>query len=123
MRAGVAIAREDIAAGRDPDKPATRRETMRAIYRSTQDAAKVVGLIVLWAVALQDLGVEQLGIEEFAAWSAESRATVYRRQHEFRRLWPEYDTPNELARLVVASAVARHERPSAGVRVAVPAVA
>jgi hypothetical protein len=113
MRAGAAIAREDVAAGRDPDAPPTRGETMRAIWRSTQDASKVCALIVIWAVAMMDQETDELGPEEFSRWSAESRATVYRRLQDFRRLWPEYDSPNELARMVVKASEGR--RPTADV--------
>ena len=32
---------------------------------------------------------------------ARGRTADYRLQNEFRELWPEYETPNELARLVI----------------------
>lgn len=118
LRAGAAIVREDLAAGRDPDSPATRRESIRTIWRSTNEGSKVAALIVMWALALQDLGRDEIGVEEFAQWQAQSRMTAYRRLAEFRRLWPEYDTPNELARVLVRYAGDQQPSPMVAIPVA-----
>lgn len=75
-----------------------------AAVKATPRASRVAAFIALWATALVDRDVESLGIEEYAEWAAESRATVYRRNADFRELWPEYDTPNELAALLAAEA-------------------
>lgn len=119
VRAGEAHVRDELAAGRDPDKPPTKRETMRALWSSTGEASKVASVVVLWALALDELDVDELGPEAFSEWAAESRATVYRRLAEFRRLWPEYETPNELARQVVAAARARGGKFSPSLPIAV----
>ena len=67
-------------------------------------ASRVVTLIALWAVALEESGKDSIGIEEFVALNrGESRATSYRHMQDFRRAWPEYETPNELARLLLRS--------------------
>jgi len=121
LRAGAALVRDDLAAGREPARPPSRRETMRAMWRSTQDCSKVAPLIALWAMALLELERDELGVEEFAAWAAESNRTVYRRLAEFRRLWREYDTPNELARLVADAARRSGERPSPSIAVPIAA--
>lgn len=122
-RAAHAHIREELDRGRDPDKRATKRETMRALWSSTQDGSKVAALIVLWAIALQELNCDELGIEEFAEWCAESRSTAYRRQAEFRRLFPEYDTPNEVARALAREARRRRTRPAPDLTVELAAVA
>ncbi len=72
-----------------------------AVIRTSATAARVAAFITLWAYALQDTGQDEIGIEEFSRWSAESRATVYRRQQAFRELWPEFETPNEIAAAVL----------------------
>lgn len=114
LRAGAAIVRENIAAGRDPDVPATRREILKATWQSTHLGAAVATLVIEWALALDELGVDELPTEKFVVWSASSRRTVYRRLDDFRRVWPEpeHHTPNELARLVLDEARRRGERPS-----------
>ena len=112
LRAGRAHVERELADGRDPDRLPNRRETMRAVWRSIVDGSKVAALIVTWAMALDELGVDELRVEQFVAWSSESRATVHRRLHEFREAWPEHETPNELALLVLDEARARGTRPN-----------
>lgn len=121
LRAGRAYAEEQIAGGRDPHRPPNRRETMRAIWSSTNTGSRVASLIVMWAIALMDEERDEMAIEEFAAWSAESRSTVHRRLREFRQLWPEYRTPNEIAVELVRQAQALGRRPGVDVRIPVAA--
>ena len=118
LRAGRVFVDEQIAAGRDPEVPATRRDILRASWYSTKLGSAVTTLIVEWALALDELAVDELPTEKFVAWSASSRATVYRRLDDFRRVWPEHHTPNELARLVLDEARRRGERPSPQIVVA-----
>jgi hypothetical protein len=73
-----------------------------AAVRATPMASRVAAFVALWATALVDLDVEELGMEQYAEWASESRRTVYRRNRDFRELWPEYDTPNTIALLVAA---------------------
>jgi hypothetical protein len=89
-----------------------------AAVRATPKASRVAAFIALWAMALDDLAQDGIGVEAYAEWASESRRTVYRRLSDFRELWPEYDTPNELARLVAAEARRRGEKVSANVQVA-----
>lgn len=77
--------------------------TMAAV-RATPRASRCAAFIALWATALLDRDVDSIGVEAYAEWAAESRATTYRRLADFRELWPEYDTPNELAAILAAEA-------------------
>jgi hypothetical protein len=110
-RAALAIIRENLAAGRDPNVPASRRETGKALWQATRLGSGVAALIVEWALALDDAGLEQLGIETFAVWSATSRRTIYRRLDDFRRCFPDSETPNAIALDVLIAARARGENP------------
>lgn len=104
LRAGRVYLREQLDAGRDPHKPATRREKMSAMWSSTRTGANVATFVVLWAQALLELEVDELGIEEFIEWSRESRSTMQRRLYVFRELFPGEDTPNRIAAELVAEA-------------------
>jgi hypothetical protein len=58
----------------------------------------VASFITLWAVAMQDEDRESFSITEYQRYWNEGERQAYRVQSEFRELWPEFDTPNELAR-------------------------
>jgi hypothetical protein len=99
------LARAYLATGDD-------QPTAWKLAKLTPRAGRVTALIVMWAAALDDLEREELGAEEYAAWAAESRATVYRQLHDFRELWHD-ETPNRLARaLLVAARASGESRPS-----------
>jgi hypothetical protein len=121
LRAGRVFVDENLAAGRDPTVPANRREILRATWASTRVGSNVATLIIEWALALDELHVDELGSEQFVDFSGSSRRTVYRRLSEFRRCWPEHDTPNELAGFVLAEARRRHVRVSPQLELALPA--
>jgi hypothetical protein len=60
--------------------------------------ARVAAFMYEWEYAVRQVG-HPLGIEEFADWWKESRATAYRRQGLFREAFPELGptgTPNDL---------------------------
>ncbi len=113
MGAGEAIVRENLAAGRDPDRPAGRLETLKAIGQATKLGGRACAVIVEWALALDELGIDEVGVERFIEWSFTSRSTMYRRLDDFRRVWPEHHTPNELARVVLGEARSRGQKPAA----------
>lgn len=92
-----------------------------AVVKATPKASRVAAFVVLWATALVDLDVDELGVEAYAAWAAESRATTYRRLADFRELFPEQDTPNALARLLADEARRTGSRPSPSLSIAVAA--
>jgi hypothetical protein len=112
--AARAVVRENLEAGRDPDVPPSRRETAKALWATTRLGTHAATLIVEWALALDELGTDELGAERFVEWSFTSRSTVYRRLDDFRRVWPEHHTPNELARVVLIEARRRGEKPASG---------
>lgn len=103
-RAVLALAAADVEAGRDPDRPASAREKLRVMVKATHVGSRVTALIVLWAIALEDLGRESIGVEEYVAWASESRSTTHRRLREYRELFPGSETPNEVALLVLRAA-------------------
>ena len=70
--------------------------------KATPKAARVAGFIVMWATAMRLDERESLTITEYQRFWSESERKAYRRQVEFRELWPEYETPNELATQMVA---------------------
>lgn len=81
-----------------------------AAVRATPMASRVAAFVALWATALVDLDVDELGIEQYVEWAAESRSTVYRRNADFQQLWPDQDTPNALALLVADEMRRRGEK-------------
>jgi hypothetical protein len=116
-----AQAEQDIAAGRDPKVPANRRELLRTSWKATRVGSNAATLTIEWALALDELNVPELGTEDFGEYSSDSIRTVYRRLAEFRRCWPEYDTPNELARLVLAESRRRDARLTPQLELVLPA--
>lgn len=112
MRAGRVFVADQIAGGRDPDRPPNRREKMSAMWQSTRLGANVATFVVMWSVALDELGAEELGVEQFIAWSGESSRTLYRRLSDFRSLFPGEETPNAIAAAVLAEARRRGTRPA-----------
>jgi predicted secreted protein len=121
LRAVRAQAEDDIASGRDPSVPANRRELLRTSWKATRVGSNAATLTIEWALALDDLNVHELGIEAFGEYSSDSIRTVYRRLSEFRRCWPEYDVPNELARVVLAEARRREVRITPQLELVLPA--
>ena len=77
------------------------RATATAV-KVTPKASRVAGFVVLWAAAMRDEGLDEFSITEYQRYWNESERQAYRRQVEFRELWPEYETPNELASQIVA---------------------
>ena len=74
---------------------------LRVAVKVTPKASRVAGFIVMWAVAMRDEGVDEYSITEYQRYWNEGERQTYRLQKEFRDLWFEYETPNELARQLV----------------------
>ena len=69
--------------------------------RAAPKATRVAGFIVAWAIAMRSEGKDEYTITEYERfWNAGERQ-AYRSQKEFRELWREYETPNELAAQIV----------------------
>lgn len=69
--------------------------------RVTPKASRTAGFIILWAWAMKSEGKNAYTITEYQRYYSVGERQAYRSQSEFRDLWPEFDTPNELARQIV----------------------
>jgi hypothetical protein len=76
-------------------------EALKTAARVTPKAARVAGFIVFWAVGMRESGGEEFSITEYQRFWNENERQAYRLQKEFRELWPEYETPHELALQIV----------------------
>jgi hypothetical protein len=110
--------REAVIAAADRGERLGRWQATRLAMKVTPKASRVAGFIVLWAVALDELG-DELGPETFVEWSFDSRATVYRRLADFRELFDEFDTPTPIARQLLEVAKRRGESVSPTLAIAV----
>lgn len=75
--------------------------------RVTPKAGRVAAFIVMWAVAMREERRDEFSITEYERYWNEGERQAYRVQREFRELWPEFETPNELARQIVKHLDAR----------------
>jgi hypothetical protein len=67
----------------------------------TPKGSRVATFIILWAMAMKAERRDEFSITEYQRYWNENERKAYRLQSEFRELWPEYDTPNQLARMLV----------------------
>lgn len=74
---------------------------LRAVTKATPKASRVATFIVLWAVGMAEEGKSEYSITEYQRYWNENERQAYRVQNEFRELWPEFETPNELAAQVM----------------------
>jgi hypothetical protein len=72
-----------------------------AAARAAPKAVRVGGFIVAWAFAMSQEGRDDYTITEYQRYWREGERQTYRAQKEFRELWPEFETPNELAAQIV----------------------
>lgn len=84
-----------------PGSTVSKWEAVKVLARVTPKASRVAEFIVLWAVAMRMEGVDELTITEYQRFWNEGERQTYRLQREFRELWWELETPNELARAIV----------------------
>ena len=71
---------------------------VRLLLKVTPKASRVAGFIILWALAMKAEGRDGYTISEYQRYYNENERKAYRDQAEFRDLWREFETPNELAR-------------------------
>jgi hypothetical protein len=74
---------------------------LRLGLKGTPKASRVAGFILFWALAMRQEGKDEFSITEYQRYWCEGERQAYRLQAEFRELWPEFETPNELARQLV----------------------
>jgi hypothetical protein len=83
--------------------------------RVAPKATRVALFIASWAAAMKAEGRDEFTITEYARFWNEVEREAYRYQREFRDLWPEYETPDELARKLLeangAAAAKEGEKP------------
>lgn len=70
---------------------------VRLLLKVTPKASRVAGFVILWALAMKDEGRDAYTISEYQRYYNENERKAYRDQAEFRELWIEFETPNELA--------------------------
>ncbi len=80
---------------------------LKTAAKVTPKASRVAQFIVFWVVAMRLEGLDEFSITEYQRYWDENERQAYRLQAEFRELWPEFETPNELARLLVRYVDAR----------------
>jgi hypothetical protein len=74
---------------------------LRAGVKATPKASRVAAFIIQWAIAMRDEQLDEYSITQYQRYWFENERQVYRLQHEFRELWREFETPNEIARQIV----------------------
>jgi hypothetical protein len=80
---------------------------LKVVAKVTPKASRVATFIVLWAIGIRSTEGDHFSITEYQRYWNESERQAYRLQKEFRELWPEFETPNELARQIVSNIEAR----------------
>ena len=98
---GEAAAREKYGEDASTLAAQSKWRQVRLLLKVTPKASRVAGFIVLWALAMKDEGKDAYTISEYQRYYAENERKAYRDQAEFRELWSEFDTPNELARQII----------------------
>jgi hypothetical protein len=69
--------------------------------RVSPKAMRVATFIVCWAIGMKMDDAEEYSITQYQRFWKENERQTYRVQNDFRELWPEFKTPNELARQIV----------------------
>jgi hypothetical protein len=88
-------------------------EALKTAAKVTPKASRVATFVVLWSLAMRDERQAAFSITEYQRYWSESERQAYRLQKEFRELWPELETPNELAEQIVKHLDAREARKNA----------
>jgi hypothetical protein len=74
---------------------------LRTLMKVTPKASRVAAFVIQWAWAMREEGRDSYTITEFQRFWNEGERQAYRHQSEFRALWTEFETPDELARQIV----------------------
>ena len=83
------------------------KPTAWSAVKVTPKAMRVATFIVFWATAMREEGRDGYSITEYQRRWDEGERAAYRVQKEFRELWPEFETPNEIARQLVTQLEAK----------------
>jgi hypothetical protein len=76
---------------------------LRAVTKATPKASRVAAFIVCWAIAMQEERRDGYSITEYMRYWSVNERQAYRLQNEFRDVWGEFETPNELAQQILRS--------------------
>lgn len=82
-------------------------DALRLSVKVSPKAMRVATFIVCWAIAMKMDKADEYSITEYQRFWKENERQAYRVQNEFRELWPEFQTPNELGRQLVKQVNAR----------------
>jgi hypothetical protein len=99
---------------REQFEAGTLKGSTWAAAKAAPKAARVAGFVVMWAMAMRAERRDSYTITEYQRYWSEGERQAYRVQGEFRELWPEFETPNELARQIVKYVDAHMEKPEKG---------
>jgi len=82
-------------------------EQLRAVTKATPKASRVATFVVCWTIAMQEERRDSYSITEYMRYWNESERQAYRVQNEFRELWDEFETPDEIAKQILRNARGR----------------
>lgn len=88
----------------------SRLKQWKLQLRVAPKAARTAGFIIAWAWAMKAEGKDSYSITEYQRFYHEAERQAYRSQSEFRELFPEFETPNEIATQLVGRLDARPSR-------------
>lgn len=105
LNAARVLANEDVSSGRKKaDQTPSAWDVIRVGVKAQHKGSRVAAFIVLWAVAVDELG-EGTSHAEVQRWMAvQSSATFYRKLAEFRELFPGEDDPERIALMLLRQA-------------------
>jgi hypothetical protein len=98
---GDATAREKYGDDASALAAQSKWRQIRLVLKVTPKASRVAGFIVLWALAMKAEGRDGYTISEYQRYYNENERKAYRDQAEFRELWPEFETPNDLGEQIL----------------------
>ncbi len=88
--------------------------SVKVAVKVTPKASRVAGFIIMWAIAMRLEDRSECSITEYQRFWNEGERQAYRLQADFRALWPEFETPNELATQLVKYLDAKASAKDAG---------
>jgi hypothetical protein len=97
---GPAAAKDRWGANAERLAASGKWKQLRMLMKVTPKASRVAAFVIQWAWAMRDEDRDSYTITEFQRYWNEGERQAYRHQAEFRELWPEFETPNELARQI-----------------------
>ena len=94
---GLEAAKEKYGEDAETLAAQSKWRQVRLLLKVTPKTSRVAGFVILWALAMKAEGRDAYTISEYQRYYNENERKAYRDQAEFRELWIEFETPNELA--------------------------